>query len=187
MRLLRNVFSTLALIGICTSAQALPITLNFDQDLNGNTLVEGQLLNNVYGGLGLSFNSTAAIRQTGGGIPSAPNFATGSASDFLTDLVLTFDTFATSVGASNVSHSSWLLTAFDVAGSVLGTVNSSAFPDTVLLSGIGNIKTAVFSTTSQYGIDDLIFDTSKVPEPGSLALAAIGLVGIGLFRRKKTA
>ena len=49
---------------------------------------------------------------------------------------------------------------------------------------MGNIKTAIFSTTSQYGIDDLSFE-AVVPEPGSIALIGLGMLGVTMTRRGK--
>lgn len=177
---------------VSSSVQALPLTLNFDTDLLGNPLSDGDLLNDVYGGLGVAFNASAAIRTTGSLIPSVPNFATGSGSDWDTDLVLTFDTFATSVGAANVANSSWTLTAFDEFGGFLGSISSMVYPSPqIILDGIGNIKTAVFSTDGQYGIDDLVFDTTAgsvlahTPEPATVFLLGLGMLGMAGYRHRR--
>lgn len=170
------------------TTQAAPVTLNFDTYLNGNALSDGTLLNDAYGGLGVTFNSTARVVLGGGGVTSQPNFATGGAG-FATNLQLTFDNYGLSVGAANVTSSSWLLTAYDELFNVLGSVSSVNFPGISSLSSIGNIKYATFSTNSQYGIDDLTFDamTNNVPEPMPLALVSLGLIAMTAIRKRKTA
>lgn len=175
----------LLVVGLQTGYAA-PVTLNFDTDLSGHTLVNGNLLNNVYGGLGVTFNSTAVVIASGGGVVSQPNFATGAFGNFNSNLVLVFDNFADSVGAANVTSSDWTLTAFDANSVVLGTIHSANFPGFVSLSGIGAIKTAVFSTTSQYGIDNLTFNAvaNHVPEPGTLVLLSLAMVGLVVVRRR---
>lgn len=178
----RNLLSALcAMVMSVGSAHASMVTINFDN------FTSGTLLNTAYSGLGLTFNSSAALIQGGGGVTSQPNFAVGSSQNFYTPLELIFDNYATSVGAFNVSGSSFTLSAFDLNGLLLGSGSTSTFGDQVLLSGIGNIKTARFTTTFQYGIDDLSFNTaaSNVPEPGSIALVALGLIGFSAVRRKK--
>jgi hypothetical protein len=187
MKLLKRVATAFAISTVAVVAQAAPITINFDTDVNGAVVVNGALLNSAYSGLGATFNSTARVVVGGGGVTSQPNFATGGATDLTTPLELVFDTFASSVGAANVFASSFTLTAFDINGNVLGSVNSIDFPGAVSLSGLGDIKSATFSTTNQYGIDDLTFDTvttAAVPEPGSIALVGLGLFGFAASRRK---
>ena len=82
---------------VAGSAQATVVNINFD-DVPGNTL-----LNTAYGGLGVTFNDTAAVHLGGGGVTSQPNFASGMAGNDVTTLVLTFDNYATSIGAYNVT------------------------------------------------------------------------------------
>lgn len=160
------------------SAQATVVNINFD-DVPGNTL-----LNTAYGGLGVTFNDTAAVHLGLGGVTSQPNFASGMAGNDFTTLVLTFDNFATSIGAYNVTNSAFTLSVYDVNGLLLGSSSAVYDYDYAFVAGVGNIKTAIFSTTSQYGIDDLSFD-AVVPEPGSIALIGLGMLGVTMTRRGK--
>ena len=170
------------------TASATLVKLNFDVDLDGNTLIAGDLLNDVYGGLGVTFNASAAVR-TGTLLPSLPNFATGSANDFTTDMELLFDTFAASVKATNIASSQWSLTVYDQFGEIFNTGIANALGETVIFYSTTNrkITKAVFSSLGVvgYGIDDLVFDTSPVPAPAAVWLFGSGLLGlIGLARRK---
>jgi len=51
-------------------------------------------------------------------------------------------------------------------------------------SGIEYVTLSTFGSGEYYNFDDLTF-TSSVPEPGTLALFGIGLLGMGLSRRRK--
>lgn len=158
-----------------SSAQATVVNINFD-DVPGNTL-----LNTAYGGLGVTFNDTAAVHLGLGGVTSQPNFASGMAGNDVTALVLTFDNYATSIGAYNVTNSEFTLRVYDVNGLLLGSSSAMYDFDHAFVAGVGNIKTAIFSTTSQYGIDDLSFEAA-VPEPASMALIGLGMVGLTVTR-----
>ena len=168
------------------SVNAAVVSLNFDT-YNGSNLTDGQLLNDVYSDLDVTFNSTAQIHRTETNIHSLPNFA-GGASDFTTSLELTFDNLATNVSAWNVGYSSFTLSVFDSLDQLLGSVFTNT-KNQVSLS-FANIKRAVFSTNELYGIDDLSFSTSAVsavPVPAALFLFAPALMGFLGFRRKMRA
>ena len=90
-----------------------------------------------------------------------------------------------------------VLSAYDAGNNLLGVVNTSS----VTNSDVGFYGFAfdanetasylVFQNTTTYndvfGLDDIGFVTANVPEPNSLALFGLGLVGLTLLRRKKQA
>lgn len=163
-----------------TAAQANVVTINFDN------YAKGSLLNTDYAGLGVTFNSTAAVREGDtDGVTSPVNFANGSFNDYKTPLELIFDDFATSISAYNVRNSAFTLSVYDVNGVLLASESATAFAQQVLISGVGNIKMARFTSPSGYGIDDLSFETA-VPEPASLALIGLGMLGVAATRRRKS-
>lgn len=72
----------------------------------------------------------------------------------------------------------------DIFGSALG--NGSLFYITLFdLAGLGDVS--IFSNNGDdgYGLDNVTVGTVTVPEPGTLALLALGLVGLVVARKRK--
>ena len=73
----------------------------------------------------------------------------------------------------------------DIFGSALG--NGSIFYITLFdAAGLGDVS--IFSNNSNdgYGLDNVTVGTVTVPEPGTVALLALGLVGLLVARKRKT-
>jgi len=95
-----------------------------------------------------------------------------------TDL-LGFDDFVFS-GAPSVAG---MYTLFDTNALIFGTLDPND-----LTGMIGNYNaTLSLENSSQDILLTLVQDISAVPEPGTLALALLGLLGLGWFIRKRSA
>jgi hypothetical protein len=68
------------------------------------------------------------------------------------------------------------------------TVTTNDFT-TELLTGFTNLKSFRIQSTGYLGVDNIVIDpaATDVPEPASLAILALGLVGIAVIRRRKSA
>jgi len=76
---------------------------------------------------------------------------------------------------------------FQVIAFVEAFDNATTSPGNLLsLSGLTPFSFAIFQTTTeQEGFDNLNFTFASVPEPGSYALLALGLVALGMMRRRR--
>ena len=78
---------------------------------------------------------------------------------------------------------------FDSAVSLIGDGNAGTtdFHDLSAFSNVTRIE--IVNVTDPAGLvyDDFMFDIADVPEPGTLALLGLGLVGMGITRRRKKA
>jgi len=191
MRRFVSIAAAFALVAVlAVSASAAPVFMNFDTDFNGNLIAGGTLVNAAYPPSlsGATFSGTAVVVFSGGGVPSQPNFATGTAfTGAVTVDFLSNGFFANFVQATNVTNSNFLLEVFAADNSLLGSATFTNFLETHTLSFAGQIASARFSTTGRYGFDDLRFELVSAPEPASLALWSImGLTGgFGAWRRRK--
>ncbi|MBB2487330.1 PEP-CTERM sorting domain-containing protein [Mitsuaria sp. WAJ17] len=74
-------------------------------------------------------------------------------------------------------------------GTVMAVLNTGDAWATKLLSGFDNLLSVEFRGHTAYAVafDNLVLDRSpgRVPEPGSLALAALALAGLGLSARRR--
>jgi len=175
----RTVGTTLLALALSgPAAFAEPIFMNFDVDFSGRALAPGTLLNDAYPVDWLRFGASDEIVRTGDGVPSLPNFARGARDSFSAPIDVTFARAVDFIQASNVSSSAWTLHAFDALDRLLGTASTSTFPGMASLSFPGQIRRASFvrsaATSGGFGIDDLLIDSSPVPEPGSMLLVASG-------------
>jgi PEP-CTERM motif len=76
---------------------------------------------------------------------------------------------------------------FQVIAVIEASDNATTSPGNLLsLAGLPPFSFAIFQTTTeQEGFDNLNFTFASVPEPGSYALLALGLVALGMMRRRR--
>ena len=179
-------FILLALLAIFISNPAHSIVLDFSSFSSGDT------------GLSTVTNEDATFSVTGGtvfiyGPGDFGNFDNGgicalSSGNCETDWSLTFDNTVTNFSFEAAVYNpvdSVLVEAFNGATS-LGSISVGANG----LYGFGGamITSLTFddsSTGAGFGFGDFSYDRVGVPEPGTLAIMAIGLLGLGFTRRKR--
>lgn len=175
--LLVNLFST----GLVNAT-----TITFNEGLAApGTHLQGT---SFYESFGVSFESSllfgfdSRLPDDGWGITNIPS-VTGA---------VNFDSIVNSIDltwATSLSGIDFYATAFDSSNNIIdsfffdGGLSSNTF-GVVSLAGPGITRLEYHDSGSSVAIDTLTFNASSVPEPATLALLGLGVVGIGYTRRK---
>jgi hypothetical protein len=142
--------------------------------------------------------SLVAGGVTGGPYPGNQSYISATVSTVgLMDPIITFATRGTSTGfnASGWSYSTDGLSFTPIANSSTATRDTTFALVTVDLTGIGavanqssvTLRYAVDGASSNSGnnrIDNLQINATAIPEPATLALAGLGLLGVVTVRRR---
>lgn len=183
-------FSALALVfGLVSAAQATVVNADFTSYAHGtaiSTQVSGVIFS-VQGGPGASGSPLAGCWGNGLCNSTTGDYPTGAILD------IDFDGLASNVvfnfqnyGSGNGSF----FTAFDALGGILETgVIDGSGTFTLLSSGIADLQLNNNSNGNYswlFELNSLSADVNNVPEPETLALFSIGLLGIAATRRRKS-
>lgn len=189
------------------SSQAFAVLINFDVDANGDAISANTPITDQYQAWGVTFlgledgnavDINAAPEPDGNAAPSAPNVLTNCDDANLgcpggrADSIEIF--FASA--ASNISFMLDTLGSLEVTFNLFDsndvlletqsvTSNGSLFvPVSFAAAGVSRIQGLQPNNDWAWAMDDLEFDAVSVPEPGSLALLAFTVLGLGFCRRK---
>ena len=165
-----------------------------------NNAATGSFTSRIFGGVTISTstaNGLAVDNAYDGYYATSGRYLT----NFYTPGTLTF-TFTTAVSAFGfnwgAADQAWRMQVFDLDNVLLSTLNIAAqtaasnYAGFIGASGngsaIGSVKLTSVGSTDWVMIDNLRTVAANVPEPGSLALAGLGLaLAIGASRRRKLA
>lgn len=150
-------YSSLSLTGVTIVGNGAPMTV--DSGLTSSYGISGQSLHNS------------------GGTP--------------TSFDIIFDNEVSAFGLwGGAYNTSWNFSAYDISNNLIESATITTSCCSAQFNGLANTGMSKV-TLSGYGdwviFDDLMFtEQVSAPEPTSLALLALGLVGIGFSRKKKT-
>jgi len=184
-----GLFLTLATLTFSSIASA--TIIDFD-DYKNNSSGNGELIGTEYSDLGVEFSTTGLALNIGATVGSGPNSLGADASstnDFDGDIIIQFlnNSYVTDL-AFTIFNTPFSASAFDVNGKLLSTLSGGSFTSTFDFSGFDVSRVEI--SGAFYAIDDVSFGkliSASVPEPSTLALLALGIVGIGSLRKKISA
>ena len=95
--------------------------------------------------------------------------------------------FSTSMGLSAFVDTDGSFTTFEVPGSVEGSTIPFGINDAGQIVGVFEVQTGTGIGSIITGHGFLATPISEVPEPSSLALLGVGIIGLGILRRRQHA
>jgi hypothetical protein len=193
----------LCLFGCLFFGSANATLIDFDTLPGGGVLSSGTSLTNQYASEGVlfsAFENGSLVDNTVVGNLVGSNYwyncyptICGSRADILR---IDFDSLVDNVSwvtdtEGTPPGSGIIFNAYDSIGSLIDstsiTISGTAISTSFSVSGISYIEMLQASDSWAWGIDNLSFDATTVPEPTSIILLGLGLAGIGLSKKRKSA
>jgi len=174
------------LVSMTSAANAAIVTFDSHSPMNATFTTTSD------GGLDFAFSGSGLAYIFDGSSPNSngtPNLVMGfTPSDSITIT-------KTGGGLFDLSSIDMAISWYGVSNTetILVNGNSLAITDALAtyslgLMGISSVTiTGLPSGTGYWLADNIVYDVGSVPEPGSLALLALGLAGMGVGRRRKLA
>ncbi len=181
-KLLAGVFG-LALMGMSGTGNA--TVIDFDSYSSGTILAVG-----TFDALGVHFDQSLIVDDgSSGGEPgSLPNYAINNDSfgDDVTGSFFSEISFlSVFAGDSGGDTDTVTLNVYDVFDALVDSDTfTGASAQLLSVSGAGIVRFELIESGS-IGFDDFTFTSVAVPEPATLSLFAVGLVGIGFAARRR--
>ena len=128
----------------------------------------------------LAFSDLRSVTLSDGGKPVWPE-------------TITFDSLWANVSiwvaSARVDTDHFSLTAYDSAGKQVGfatkdTKNEWAELSVSWAGGIKKVELTINKSNDAFVVDDLVLTTEVVPEPCTMLLLGLGLIGMGILRRR---
>ena len=154
--------------------------------LSGSTLIGvGSIMGNDLGTVTFSTGALATGNlQMGGTFMAGGTFTiTGNGANGVHDGVIFTGSFTGPVTWTLVTTNG--TNSYQLSGTVSGTWFTGATLNGTTVAETMNLGTSFFVTSATLGKEHTNIDTSVVPEPGSLTLLGIGLIGLTAMVRRK--
>lgn len=193
----RLICTTLALMFVFASnAQA---TVIGSANFTSPTMIDFEtapnaLIGSFYSGLGITFTNIEGGNTYSTGATPASRTGTNFTSGFANGELL-FSSTMTRFGVDITTNNGDDTQIYAYLGSTLvgseffntfGAGSNGSFAGVEFLSGFDRIVIDTFGPVNgAFGIDNLRFESNSVPEPGTLTLFGLGLLGFVAARRRK--
>jgi len=190
LRLALSVMAVLAIMAV-GSANAVPYTMDFTNttlDLGASTQID---LTNQYAAFGLTFDHVYRYYDSRDPWGGADLFGIDNGSVEQNYLPNTTGTVYFTQATNFMTFDWWTITgslevtAYDIANNVLGTFTGTGQGAAATINATGISYFTFHDGGGFVQISNLTYDRNPVPEPATMTLLGLGLLGAGVIRRRR--